>query len=218
MRGRFAAVVGTLCWLCAAALWAQPSTSRLTPTDIDEAISLGMTGRPEPYPLRSAPGLTPDEKLTSIVGVVYTPFLRVALVARAARDAGQLFAAADVPASLTEPLIYIAFRWSPPEPSPASELLSSVEPQVVAMPRTKPRLPMPHGGIPPTWMRRDTSILRQFGEPPFGDLAAVVAYPLEFLMPDHEFVIYRSATTPDGGEVAELIRGCIVAQELQHWR
>jgi hypothetical protein len=68
----------------------------LTPELIAEAIVWGRSAQPEPYVLRSAfiRNETPP-------GVVYTPYLRVALAARAAADQGREFTVEDVTAEMT---------------------------------------------------------------------------------------------------------------------
>ena len=65
----------------------------LTSTEIDEAIAWGMRDAPnDPAPyllhhLRAAP----ERVNPVVVGAVYTPFLRVALAAKAARTDGRPF-------------------------------------------------------------------------------------------------------------------------------
>src|SRR5579871_1092548 len=68
--------------------------SRLTPRDINEAIEWGLNGDPVPYLLHHLG--EPGRVNPVIVGAVYTPFLRVALAAKAASQAGRSFAERDV--------------------------------------------------------------------------------------------------------------------------
>src|ERR1700737_1758941 len=75
--------------LSAPPLFAQASDT-LTPKDIDEAITWGMDGVPSPYLLHhDGP---PGKVNPAIVAAIYTPFLRVALAAKAALSAGRDFA------------------------------------------------------------------------------------------------------------------------------
>jgi hypothetical protein len=108
-KRRTAAWVGCAV-LFAAPLVAQPS-STLTPKDIHEAIEWGLTGDPSPYLLHHQDGRTGNGVNSVIVGAVYTPFLRVALAAKAARDKREDFTPADVKAAWIEPVVYVAFRW-----------------------------------------------------------------------------------------------------------
>ena len=66
--------------ICSAAE-AQPST--LTgEKDIAEAIEWGISGDPQPYPLRFIE--RPGRVNPLVIGRIYTPFVRVALAAQAA--------------------------------------------------------------------------------------------------------------------------------------
>jgi hypothetical protein len=87
---------------------AQP-TGAPTELDIADAIQFGTFGDPAPYPLRglARPGIVNR----AIVGVVYTPFIRIALAAKVARLNGEPFTRDDVTARLAEPVVYVAFRW-----------------------------------------------------------------------------------------------------------
>jgi CheY-like chemotaxis protein len=97
------------CAVLSAPLLLAQASDRLTPRDIDEAVKWGMHGSPTPYLLHHK---GPSGKINPvIVAAIYTPFLRVALAARAARSAGRDFASSDVTPRLIEPLIYVAFRW-----------------------------------------------------------------------------------------------------------
>src|SRR5437773_11763910 len=80
----------------------------MTPQDIVDAIRLGNTGDPKPYPLHH---MHSPRQTGVVVAVVYTPFIRVALASKAARLSGQPLETADVAHGLTEPVVYVAFRW-----------------------------------------------------------------------------------------------------------
>jgi len=96
--------------LFSAPLVAQPSPT-LTPKDIDEAIQWGLTSAPSPYLLHHEDGRPGSGVNSVIVGAIYTPFLRVALAAKAARDKREDFTSADVQGPWIEPVVYVAFRW-----------------------------------------------------------------------------------------------------------
>src|SRR4051794_29792606 len=73
----------------------------LTPSEVDDAIRWGDTGDPSAYVLHHAQneGTTSDV----VVGLVYTPFVRVALAAKAAHDRGERLDREDLPQTLVEP-------------------------------------------------------------------------------------------------------------------
>src|SRR5689334_24655473 len=85
-------------------------TATLSPQDLRAAIAWGTSGEPAPYPLHHR---SPDPAKVNpvIVGVVYTPFVRVALAARQAHDAFRDFGEQDVTPLIVEPLAYVALRW-----------------------------------------------------------------------------------------------------------
>lgn len=88
---------------------AQP-IERLTPRDVDAAIAWGRDGDPAPYLLRFK-SYQKDVPSTVIVGSIYTPFVRIALAAKAAFKSGPTFESQDVTEEMTEEIFYVAFRW-----------------------------------------------------------------------------------------------------------
>jgi hypothetical protein len=82
----------------------------LSQKDIADAIQLGNFGEPRPYVLRVRSS-DPSRKSEVSLGAIYTPFVRVALTARAERDAGHVLSTDEVDPKLLEPVVYIAFRW-----------------------------------------------------------------------------------------------------------
>ena len=113
--------------LGSALVFAQASTAP-APVDVKAAIEAAKAPvPPAPYVLegpskpvtRNAPldpevakTLDPNKILT--FGAVYTPFIRAALLARAAADAGRPFGPADIPAEIQDSLIYVAaLPWEP---------------------------------------------------------------------------------------------------------
>ena len=150
----------------------------LTPEDITQAIEWGQSGRPEGYPLRSA---FPRNKTPP--GAVYTPYLRVALAARAAREEGRTFTTGDVTAEMTAPLIYFAIGEVGENPLPAAPLPADAP---LAM-----RLITEHScpgssrrrEISPVWTRRDVAAFLRHGlRPKWSYMFA--AFRLEEVKPD----------------------------------
>lgn len=208
------------CMFCIAsclALGAQTSPS-LSSTLIADAIELGTYGEPAPYLLRHAGGRTPN---SVIVGAIYTPYVRVALAARAARAAGRTFAEADVTPQLIEPVFYVAYRWyccDVEQNRDTFNPFASFDYKLARVP--SPATPSNlHQASPPLWIRRGVSTLASFGgKLPYNDVVLVAAYPLNLLTTDHDLVIYRDHVT-DGRVTARNIRaGRILASELATWR
>ena len=171
------------------------SSSTLSPREIDEAIDWGLTGRAAPYLLHGA-AETAGKVGSEIDGAIYTPFLRVALAAKAARDAGGTFAQADVSPSLIKPLAYVAFRWYCCDPSHGDDL-ASFHPLTpfnyrIATPgeRWLSRMPWQIKSTP-QWISRDISLLASFGgQLPYADVVLIAAYPMDGFVASQDFVIY----------------------------
>jgi hypothetical protein len=192
--------------------------SSLTPEVIAEAIELGTYGDPRPYLLRHADGRTPNPV---IVGAIYTPYLRVALAAKAARTAGRSFGPDDVARDLVRPVFYVAFRWYCCDTDrPDKESFNPFVPfdYKVARVRAAGAYPLTSRNLqdatPPVWTRRDVSFLSAFGGSlPYDDVVLVVAYPMSALTTDHDLVIYRDVST---GRHIRI--GRVLASELGQWR
>ena len=212
-----------MCALLAAPVGAG-STGALTSKEIDDAIEWGMSGDPAPYLLHHAG--QPGRVNPVIVGAVYTPFLRVALAAKAARQAGRTFAQSDVSQSLIEPLAYVALRWyccDRDRNDPAS-----FDPFVpfdykIATPGDRV-VRAPYGlrvTTSPVWIKRDISILASFGgDLPYRDVVLVAAYPMSAFSTACDFVIYRefpSRTVPERRDT-ELRIGRVTPEDLTRWR
>lgn len=182
-----------------AALTAQPRALRRA--EIDAAIAFGETREPRPYLLRHQG--QPDNPV--VVGAVYTPFLRVALLAKAAALRGERLTAADVSATVLEPLVYIAFRWYCCDTPPVDGDLAfdAAEPRVVMLPIDE-RAPQfvrftkdeRHGAVRPVWLRKGHGAVEAFGgHVPYDDVVLVAAFPSDAIQPGRPFAIYK--TLPD---------------------
>jgi hypothetical protein len=205
--------------LCAVPLLAEP-LGNLTREDIDAAIKWGTQGSPAPYRLHHR---RPDPAQTNpvVVGAVYTPFLRVALAAKAAHQRGHSFAVSDVPPSLIEPVAYVAVRWYCCVDRDHGDDLASWHPLVpfdykIAVPGD--RLPRTLNLVTPLWVSRDLSILSNFGaEVPYEDIVLIAAYPMSALKADMDIVIYREVREGDRRRVF-VENGRIAAEDLARWR
>ncbi len=226
-RGR---ALASVAWaaLYAMPLVAQPSPT-LTPRDIDEAIELGLTGDPTPYLLHHV-GRRPESGVDSmIVGAIYTPFLRIALAAKAARDRREDFTPADVKTAWIEPVVYVAFRWYCCVDLDHGHDLASWDPSKppvdykIAVPGD--RVTRGRTGLSvttsPLWISHDLSLLASFGgAPPYRDVVLVAAYPMSALATSPDFVIYRElpSVIDPSWKNASLIVGRVTPDDLARWR
>ena len=80
--------------------------SPMSQEEILSAIALGIHGNPTPYQATL-------DGWHAGAGVVYTPFIRVALAARLAREAKRPFGLEDVRPWMTSPEVWVALRWYP---------------------------------------------------------------------------------------------------------
>jgi hypothetical protein len=201
------------------------SSDTLTPKDIDEAIEWGMKGDPSPYLLHHAG--QPTKMNPAIVGAIYTPFLRVALAAKAAREARRSFTARDVPPSLVEPVAYVALRWyccdrdhgtDPANFDPSTPFDYKIVVPGARVLRANSSLQVTAS---PLWVRRDVSLLASFGgDLPYRDVVLVAAYPMSVLSAPCDFVIYRefpSRNLPQGRDT-ELRVGRVAPEDVSRWR
>lgn len=180
----------------------------LSVQDIEAAISLASEGRPNPYPIW-VPGQNRQ------AGVVYTPFLRVAMAAHAALQRGERLTPVQVPATLTEPLVYVAM-WKFPGSSsaPALKPVAEIPSTIVLAPKGQNR-----NGQDPVWVSSDPARLREFDR--HIDLTVVevvAAFPVEAVRPQLEFVLIRRRATESNEEYAVYVPGEIRAPALQEWR
>ena len=172
-----------------------PPSFALTPQAIREAIHAGAMGRSEPYALRHIG--SPDNPV--VVGVVYTPFVRVALLSRLAAEAGALLRQEDIDPHWLEPVVYVAFRWYCCDNEWKRDDTGGIPPFVVPENIRVGLLPdheqgfQPHREVHPIWSRKGSELLTAFGPLPYEDIAVVAAFPLEAIRANQRFVIYREA-------------------------
>ena len=193
MRGR-ALVVAVAFAASIPHLIASP-VATLSQKDLADAIHVGNFGEPRPYVLR-ARSTDPSRKSQVLLGEIYTPFVRVALAARAARDAGHVLSPDDVDQKLLEALVYIAFRWFGRDTThPDSDYALPQVYWIFKRDIDWSGLPRPQQGVDPTWVKRGAegaALLGSFGaQLPDADYSLVTAFPLESLRTDGLFVIYR---------------------------
>jgi hypothetical protein len=208
--------------------WVPSERSRaMTSKDVEAAIQWGMQGDPSPYLLHIS--IQPGGGTSSaVVGAVYTPFLRVALAARLAREKHQEFAVSDVQPDWVEPVVYVAFRWycciDPEHGSDHTTWNPFASPTdyVIAVPGDPVLRPMPSIRVTasPLWIRDDPSLLTSFGgDPPYPDLVLIAGYPMDVLSTSSDFVIYRRwRIATDTAEYVGMLVGRVTSDDLTRWR
>lgn len=214
--------------LGARSLRAQPAPT-LTARDIEDAIQWGVSGAPGPYSLTHMNTDVRNGTPPVIVAVVYTPFVRVALAAKAARDKGEDFTPTDVQNSWVEPIVHVAFRWPcclDPDHGTDRATWNPFKPPVdykIAVPGDR-ITQMDRQLIvtaSPLWVTHDTSLVARFGGAlPYNDVVVIAGYPVGALAASPDFVIYReapSATVP-GTMDTTLVVGRVTSDDLARWR
>lgn len=201
-----AVLVGITCVAATPTVMAQPTA--LDGILIQQAIDWGRSDSPQPYRIFHAPG---EGRNPHVVGLVYTPFLRVALAARAAHETGQDLDAASLPAWLVAPVVHIAVRWYTDCELNEDVIGPAVE--VVTPDAMLGGIRGP-GGTPPTSVL-DREVLTQFHqELPFKDITHVVTYPIDLLTKDVDLIVFNRGN-PDR---LCFERGRILRTSTSTWR
>jgi hypothetical protein len=204
----------------------------LSPKDIRDAIAWGMQGEPAPYSLHHR-SYDPGKQNPVIVGVVYTPFVRVALAAKKAHDAFREFGDEDLTPTLVEPLAYVAMRWYCCDADHGADLAShhplvpfDYKIAVAGSDRFSESLIRMDTLriVPPVWVKRAASVLADLGGSlPYSDTVVVAAYPVADITAGTDFIIYRDHLTPDANgyptrNVRDVRDGRVTAADLALWR
>jgi hypothetical protein len=217
-------IAALTCILCqggiAATLQRSGIQAQLSEKDIADAIELGTVGRPEPYVIRHMAPKDVPNTVSKIVASVYTPYIRVALVARAAANGGARMLPTAVGQGLIEPTALVVYRWTCCDQGISDATQQG--PIRVAAPGVEGFLAR-YRLTQPLWVRYDVmSVLGSMGlgmAPP--DSVAVAAYPLEAIKPGVEFVIYRDLdpeSVPAWVPASKIRIGQLRPEELSHWR
>lgn len=126
--------------------------------------------------------LDPNKILT--FGVVYTPFVRAALLARQAADAGRSFGLTDIPPEVQDQLTYVvALPWERADVTGADRLVDTVY-VIVTPPGSTDRAQV----IQPVWVKPDTTSLRNILRPSVPERAMVAAFPPDAIQAGREIV------------------------------
>ena len=132
--------------------------------------------------------LDPNKILT--FGAVYTPFIRAALLARQATDAGRAFGPADISAAVQDSLTYVAaLPWERTDVTGPDRLVDTVY-VIVTPPGSTDRAQI----VQPVWVKTDTSQLRKILGPSVPERAMLAAFAPDAIQAGREFVIVYAGT------------------------
>ena len=182
--------------LGSALVLAQAATAP-APADVKAAIEAAKAqAPPAPYVLegpskpvtRNAPldpevakTLDPNKILT--FGAVYTPFIRAALLARTAADAGRPFGPADTPAEIQDSLTYVAaLPWERTDVTGPERLVDTVY-VIITPPGSTDRAQI----VEPVWVKPDTIQLRNILGPSVPERAMLAAFSPDAIQAGKEY-------------------------------
>jgi hypothetical protein len=132
--------------------------------------------------------LDPNKILT--FGAVYTPFVRVAMLARKAADAGKPFGPADIPAEINDSLTYVtALPWERTEETGPDRLVDTIF-VILTPPGSTDRAQI----VQPVWVKPDTTQLRSILGPAVPERAMLAAFAPGAIQAGKEFVIVYAGT------------------------
>jgi hypothetical protein len=200
LRGRLLAL---FLGLGAAAAFAQ-ATPGLSPAEVKAAIDAAKApAPPAPYVLKGASKpvtrnqpldpevaktLDPNKILT--FGAIYTPFIRAAILARKAADAGKPFSAADIPAEIQDSLTYVAaLPWERTGITGPDRLVDPIF-VILTPPGSTDRAQI----VQPVWVKPDTTQLRNILGPSVPERAMLAAFAPGALQAGKEIVIVYAGT------------------------
>jgi hypothetical protein len=202
VRGRLLAL---LLVLGSAAVFAQATPpTPLSPEVVAAAIAAAKAPvPPAPYVLkgaskpvtRNAPldpevakTLDPNKILT--FGAVFTPFIRAAILARKAADAGKPFGPADIPAEIQDSLTYVAaLPWERTDVTGPDRLVDTIF-VIVTPPGSTDRAQI----VQPVWVKPDTTQLRSILGPAVPERAMLAAFAPGAIQAGKEIVIVYAGT------------------------
>jgi hypothetical protein len=176
---------------------------------VQSAIDFGRAGTPAPYVLPTSSTRGGPSAL------LYTPFIRVALLARQAENEGRLLRIQDIPPDFLEPVVYVRFyRLIKRGPDDATEV-----PPVFGIVPTGQILP-DGNRIEPAWVRNVDASLPEVsaGESGSEKFYPVAAFPVQAVRAGYDFVVYHKWQSATGSWVTPNLRGVIREEDLRTWR
>jgi hypothetical protein len=144
--------------------------------------------RNQPLDPEVAKTLDPNKILT--FGAVYTPFVRAAILARKAADAGKPFGTADIPAEIQDSLTYVAaLPWERTDVTGPDRLVDTIF-VIVTPPGSTDRAQI----VQPVWVKPDTTQLRNILGPTVPERAMLAAFAPGAIEAGKEIVIVYAGT------------------------
>ena len=219
LRGRLLALFLSLGSAAAFAQTTPPSP--IAPDVVNAAIAAAKAPTPPaPYALQGpskpvtrnqpldpevAKTLDPNKILR--FGAVYTPFIRAAILARKAADAGRPFGAAVIPADIQDSLIYVAaLPWERTDVTGPDRLVDTIF-VIITPPGSTDRAQI----VQPVWVKPDTTQLRNILGPTVPERAMLAAFAPDAIQAGKEFVIVYAGTV-----YAQRVE--IRPQDVSSWR
>lgn len=223
-----------------AALSAQGRTGALGTSEIQAAIDFGLTSKsaPQPYVMRYAAPEPPnrstafgDQVGKGAAAAVYTPFIRIAMAADAARFRGQILTPETVPSALAAAVVHIAVSAAGLGGCSLDQQVPL--PTVVFVPNgTSYWFPgsgyrdltlnaqlLPEKVIHPTNVSAGSSKLKEFDAPsPPLNVEAVAEFPIDVLRPKLDFLIMKWVDSKFEGPDGCLRRGRIPTADFAKLR
>lgn len=202
LRGRLLAL---FLGLGSAAAFAQATpTSPVSPDVVAAAIAAAKAANPpasyvlkgpskpvtrnQPLDPEVAKTLDPNKILT--FGAIYTPFIRAAILARKAADAGKPFSAADVPAEIQDSLTYVAaLPWERTDVTGPDRLVDPIF-VILTPPGSTDRAQI----VQPVWVKPETTQLRNILGPSVPERAMLAAFAPGAIQAGREIVIVYAGT------------------------
>jgi hypothetical protein len=178
-----------------------------------EPITADPSGKPlDPKLARAINANAPPP---TVYGALFTPFVRVAMLARKAAESYKPFTTADVPADMKEQLVYVLVR---PFEKRSTGLDRFVDAQHVVILPTGSRDAAQ--AIQPVWVRADTTVLQNAFGAKIETRGIVAAFPPDAIQPDRDLVFIYAGPIMDGPQFANITqqRLAIRAEDKQHWR
>ena len=127
--------------------------------------------------------LDPNKILT--FGAVYTPFIRAAILARKAADAGKPFGPADIPAEIQDSLTYVAaLPWERTDVTGPDRLVDTIF-VILTPPGSTDRAQI----VQPVWVKPETTLLRNILGAAVPERAMLAAFAPGAIQAGKEFVI-----------------------------
>lgn len=174
----------------------------------DAILAAALDGSARPYELHHI--INADQVSPVVLGLVYTPFVRLAMTAAAAIRAGKSFSMVDT--SLGEPATtFVAFRWYGYH---SSELAAYHQFKIAQTLDNTRDISV----ATPLWTDYGPRMVAGYGPLPYDDIVATVGYPMEAIRSRQAFAIYRDGTVAGRTNAREIRVGRPTAEDARNWR